>query len=150
EDLRQLEADLNTIAEEVRPDVITVYPETFVLRSSRPAEQLQMVGSLQVLLSNFEARHEGLYRISRSSKHRFFSVRGILDNLSMDYRIYKCGLSSEQLKAVRSYNCSGGTRVPPAQNTLGMGSLFGERDPAYTYMGKSFYCVEINQNWEPK
>jgi hypothetical protein len=33
---------------------------------------------------------------------------------------------------------------------LGLGSLLGEPDPSYTYLGKDFYCVEVNKNWVPE
>jgi len=149
DDLRQLEADLDMLASDIQPDVITVYPETFVLRGAREAEQLMMVGSLQVALANFESRSNGRYRISDRNKEKFFSVPAIRERLTMDYRMFKSDLSSEGMDAVRSYNCSGGKLVPANQTTLGLGSLFGEKDPAYTYIGKDFYCAEVNQDWSP-
>ena len=86
-DLRQLESDLNVLASDLRPDVITVYPETFVLRALSDPERLQMVGCLQLTLSRFESRWNGAYHIARRNKDTFFSVEAIRSYLTKNYRI---------------------------------------------------------------
>jgi hypothetical protein len=149
-DLQQLARDLYALADGVRPDVITVYAETFRLRSISPAEQIRFAGLLRQCLVEFEERCQGLYRILSRSREEFFSLEAIRKGLYTDYRIYRTNISDPALEAARSYNCSGDRKAPALQNTLGLGSLLGEPDPSYTYMGKDFYCVEVNRNWVPE
>jgi hypothetical protein len=149
-DLAQLAKDLDTLADGVRPDVITVYAETHRLRSLAPAEQLRFAGLLRQSLVEFENRSKGRYRIVYKSREDFFSPEAIRQGLYTDYRIYRTDISDPALEAARSYNCSGEHKAPASQNTLGLGSLLGEPDPSYTYLGKDFYCVEVNKNWVPE
>jgi len=149
-DLAQLSRDLDTLADGVRPDVITVYAETYRLRSLAPGEQLRFAGLLRQCLVEFEDRSSGRYRIVRKSREDFFSPQTIRQGLYTDYRIYRTDISDPVLEAARSYNCSGEDKAPASQNTLGLGSLLGEPDPSYTYLGKDFYCVEVNKDWVPE
>jgi hypothetical protein len=149
-DLKQLSRDLDTLADGVRPDVITVYAETFRLLSLAPAEQVRFAGLLRQCLVEFEDRSQGRYRILSKSREEFFSPDAIRKGLTTDYRIYRTDISDPALEAARSYNCSGEHKAPSSQNTLGLGSLPGEPDPSYTYLGKDFYCVEVNRDWVPE
>ncbi len=149
-DLKQLSRDLDTLADGVQPDVITVYAETFRLLSLAPAEQVRFAGLLRQCLVEFEDRNRGRYRILSNSREEFFSPHAIRKGLTTDYRIYRTDITDRALEAARSYNCSGEHKAPSSQNTLGLGSLPGEPDPSYTYLGKDFYCVEINRDWEPE
>ena len=149
-DLKQLSRDLDTLAFSVRPDVITVYAETFRLLSLAPAEQVRFAGLLRQCLVEFEDRSQGRYRILYKSREEFFSLDAIRKGLTTDYRIYRTDISDPALEAARSYNCSGEHKAPASQNTLGLGSLPGEPDPSYTYLGKDFYCVEVNSDWVPE
>jgi hypothetical protein len=149
-DLKQLSRDLNALAGGVRPDVITVYAETFRLLSLSLAEQVRFAGLLRQCLVEFEDRSHGRYRILYQSREEFFSLDAIKKGLYTDYRIYRTDISDLALEAARSYNCSGEHKAPSNQNTLGLGSLPGEPDPSYTYLRKDFYCVEVNSDWVPK
>ena len=149
-DLKQLSRDLDALADGVRPDVITVYAETFRLLSLAPAEQVRFAGLLRQCLVEFEDRSQGRYRILYKSREEFFSLDAVRKGLYTDYRIYRTDISDPALEAARSYNCSGEHKAPASQNTLGLGSLPGEPDPSYTYLGKDFYCVEVNSDWVPE
>lgn len=149
-DLDQLDIDLRTLAAEIQPEAITVYPETFSVRGASTAEQLSRIGSLRHRLSTFADSSNGEYQLYASDKRKLFSIEDIKENLTMDYRLYRRDLDSSALSAIRSYNCSGAGRAPAHQSTLGMGSRTGEKDPSYTYLGGDFYCVEVNDGWVPR
>ena len=140
--LELLAEDLQTVAGQLQPGKMTVYPRYETYRRSTEPEQLRQIRELRLLLQDF-SRRSG-YRVTPETVQTE-DPHGILAYGIQDYHLYN---PTSRVSAPRvRYNCSGPGSLQGSQNVLGLGGYRTQAPYSYIWQEKQWYIA--NLKWEP-
>jgi coproporphyrinogen III oxidase-like Fe-S oxidoreductase len=153
-DLETLKSDLRILTEDIKPNIITMYPmyQRFaydLYKGKTEGTEDEIENSISLIRGMYKLllkviRHSSDYHfLNEISLDRDF----VVENMIADTYILKIS-TDEFHKRVKKYSCSSFPFQPDYQNVIGLGG-YGSRAP-YSYQGRNIYYKTTNDNWNAK
>jgi len=153
EDLDDLDNDLKTLEDLVRPEIVVVYPMyqrissrfnsdgTQYYEEDEAEHNYKLISNLRKRLSLFCSASK-IYRPA-SENVEILDRTELLSNSGTNY--YLSSLQASELTFLTAYNSSAYPLHSPDQNVLAFGGC--EQRMPYSYMGRNFYFLNVNFAW---